>query len=94
MIVKPIDVEGAAIYAVELGLWIGIMLLGVVFNLRTWLKTRKNGKKAEETEAGASPGVDSGSIVSSSRSTSVFHTVGLRRRAAEMLKLRRREASA
>lgn len=70
------------------------MLLGVVFNLRTWLKTRKNGKQAEETDFPAGAEAESASIASSSRSTSVFHTVGPRRRAVEMLKLRRREAAA
>ena len=37
VIVKPIDRAGVGIYATELLLWIGIMICGVVYNLRVWL---------------------------------------------------------
>jgi hypothetical protein len=38
------DGLGAAIYATELVLWIGIMICGVVFNLRHWYKSKTDFK--------------------------------------------------
>lgn len=99
VIVKPIDVEGAAIYAVELALWIGIMWLGVIYNLREWVN-RRNGSatpatdraqivaadEAQEIEMGSSEGVLERRSTSDSNSSSVFQTVGLRKRATELFR--------
>lgn len=99
VIVKPVDVEGAAIYAVELVLWIGIMWLGIVYNLREWIKgkgkaaTTVNGQGdagpetvADEVEmvTGDSPLARTSS--SGSSSSSVFQTVGLRKQATNLFR--------
>ena len=77
------------------------MILGVMFNLRTWLK-RKNGHLEESQQtnielrdnvaeaATTGEGEVEGDTVSiSSRATSVFNTVGLRRRALQLLHMRK-----
>lgn len=94
-VVQPLDVEGASIYAVELVLWIGIAILGVIFNLRTWLRARQQisteSAAAEVVEQGQAEAVETASLSSdASTSTSVFQTVGLRRRALNAIKMRRR----
>ena len=104
---KPVDVAGAAIYAVELGLWLGIMILGVVYNLRNWLRRSKTAAENSQeviemeepqiiAEAAAVPisGLSETAVSVSSHSASVFNTVGLRKRALQMLNLRRRNVEA
>lgn len=44
------DVLGAAIYSTELILWIGIMLCGVVFNLRQWLRSKHRDLEAQAAQ--------------------------------------------
>lgn len=98
VIVKPVDIEGSAIYAVELALWIGIMWLGVVYNLREWV-TKKRGFSGEEngepTEEALGPGdhalTESSMAIerttsNGSSASSVFQTVGLRKRATQLLR--------
>jgi hypothetical protein len=98
VIVRPIDVEGSAIYAVELALWIGIMWLGVVYNLREWFKSRRamSTTDAPAPEATTSTPEDlelteNGRSLerlstSSSSASSVFQTVGLRKRAKHFVR--------
>lgn len=104
VIVKPVDIEGTAIYAVELGLWIGIMALGVIFNLRQWLKRGTPASQSNEADdhpddvrtaptTGTCLTVDNARDlhpVASRRPSSVFETVGLRKRALQILRLRQR----
>lgn len=101
-----VDVAGAAIYAVELALWIGGMLLGVAFNLRQWILNRRGTQRASvaialDSATNASGGVDQSttqateldtqsSIGSSDSATSVFNTVGLRQRALRFFMVRDR----
>jgi len=97
VIVRPVDVKGAVIYGVELALWIGIFILGAVFNLRAWLKGANDseGRLNDATEL-HSP-CDEGEVTATTRPTrapsvssqsSVFQTVGLRQRALKMLRVR------
>ena len=44
------DIFGSAIYGTELALWIGIMMCGVIFNLREWLKSNNRGQDLELPE--------------------------------------------
>jgi len=76
---RPVDDAGIAIYAVELGLWIGIMLCGVVYNLRSWLLARQTGEDVQDGPQ------DEDEVDASSTSSSVFHTAQPRSRTKEVL---------
>lgn len=85
-ILNPVDVQGAAIYATELALWIGIMLCGVAFNLREWLGWRQPSQDEAASEEVDSP------ASGDSPASSVFQTSAasrLRRRVVQTLPLRR-----
>ncbi|KAK7756485.1 hypothetical protein SLS62_001319 [Diatrype stigma] len=45
----PLDVLGLVVYGTELALWIGVMVCGVVFNLRPWIKSKRK-KKGDESQ--------------------------------------------
>jgi hypothetical protein len=101
VIISPVDAEGTAIYAVELVLWLGIMLLGLIYNLRDWIQNRKSSQasatRARESSTRSHSGVQAFQVHDealslesiSSRSSSVFQTVGLRKRAAQLLRSRK-----
>lgn len=100
MIVKPVDIEGSAIYAVELALWIGIMWLGIIYNLREWIRNKRglpSGADGGDQHATVEmEGYDTrGNDIplqrtpTNSSASSVFQTVGLRKRATKLLRLTR-----
>lgn len=107
VVVRPVDIEGAAIYTTEFVLWLGIMILGVIFNLRTWVRTRKTGPSAiastnenpsdmplpaRQPPANAQQHTEEIVVSSSSSSThsmSVFQTVSLHKRAAQIFRRNR-----
>lgn len=102
VLARPADVEGAAIYAVELVLWIGIIVAGIVYNMRAWVEKKRSDDTVEgiqahvdeqEEETPPTSGVMSNLQRTSSSASSVFRTVGLRQRAIEMLHLRRMDAA-
>lgn len=102
VLLRPIDTLGAVIYGVELVLWMGIMALGLIYNFRRWVRSKRRAPPGVETtleehEMAQRDTPEEGeraSLAESARSSSVFHTVGLRRRMAEVLKVRQRAPAA
>jgi hypothetical protein len=90
VIVKPIDVEGTAIYAVELALWIGILSLAAIFRLRAWLKRKESDLPVESVEMQGGQQDAEVASISSGSNRSVFMTVGLRQKALQLLRNRKR----
>lgn len=42
----PLDILGLVIYGTELALWIGVVICGVVFNLRPWIRRKRKGDES------------------------------------------------